>query len=74
MGWLYKHDPIDDPVAYLTDQYTHDAEHHTYRVLAAARVANTVYMAVKNRESHRLILCVCRCHPDLERQKTRLRL
>jgi hypothetical protein len=50
MGWLFKHDPIDDPVAYLTDQYTHDAEHHTYRVLAAARVANTVYMAVKRTE------------------------
>jgi hypothetical protein len=47
MGWLYKHDPIDDPVAYLTDQYNHDGEHRTYRVLAAARVANTVYMAVK---------------------------
>ena len=47
MGWLYKHDPISDPVAYLTDQYDHDGEHRTYRVLAAARVANTVYMAVK---------------------------
>ena len=47
MGWLYKHDPIDDPVAYLTDQYNHDGEHRTYRVLAAARVANAVYMAVK---------------------------
>jgi hypothetical protein len=50
MGWLYKHDPIDDPVAYLTDQYNHDGEHRTYRVLAAARVANTVYMAVKSTE------------------------
>ena len=47
MGWLYRHDPIDNPVAYLTDQYTHDGEHRTYRVLAAARVTNTVYMAVK---------------------------
>ena len=47
MGWLYKYYPIDDPVAYLTDQYTHDGEHRTYRVMAAARVANTVYMAVK---------------------------
>jgi hypothetical protein len=47
MGWLYKHDSVDDPVAYLTDQYNHDGEHRTYRVLAAARVANTVYMAVK---------------------------
>jgi hypothetical protein len=50
MGWLYKHDPIDDPVPYLTDQYNHDGEHRTYRVLAAARVANTVYMAVKSTE------------------------
>lgn len=47
MGWLYKHDPIDDPVAYLTDQYNHDGELRTYRVLAATRVANTVYMAVR---------------------------
>lgn len=47
MGWLYKHDPIDDPVAYLTDQYNHDGEQRTYCVLAAARVSNTVYMAVK---------------------------
>ncbi len=47
MGWLYKHDPIDDPIAYLTNQYNHDGEHRIYRVLAAARVANTVYMAVK---------------------------
>jgi hypothetical protein len=29
MGWLYKHDPIDDPVACLTDQYNHDGEHRT---------------------------------------------
>jgi len=50
MGWLYKHDPIDDPVAYLTDHFNHDGEHRTQRVLAAARVANTVYMAVKSTE------------------------
>lgn len=24
MGWLYRHDQIDDPVAYLTDRYNHD--------------------------------------------------
>jgi hypothetical protein len=47
MGWLYKHDPIDDPVADLTDHFKHDGEHRTQRVLAAARVANTVYMALK---------------------------
>jgi len=47
MGWLYKHDPIDDPVAYLTDRYDYDDERMTHRVLAAARVANTVYMAIR---------------------------
>jgi len=47
MGWLYNLDPIDDPVAYLTDHFHHDGEHRTQRVLAAARVANTVYMALK---------------------------
>ena len=47
MGWLYKHDPIDDPVADPTDHFKHDGEHRTQRVLAAARVANTVYMALK---------------------------
>jgi hypothetical protein len=46
MGWLYRHDPIDDPVAYLTDRFSHEDEHRTNRVLDAARVANTVYMAV----------------------------
>ena len=50
MGWLYKHDPIDDPVAYLTDQYNYDGERRTQRVLGAARVGNTVYMAVKTTE------------------------
>lgn len=48
MGWLYQHDPVSDPVGYLTNQYTHEGEHRAYRVLAAARVANTVYMAVKS--------------------------
>ena len=47
MGWLYKHDPIDDPVAYLVNQYNHEGEHRLYQVLAAARVGNTVYMALK---------------------------
>ena len=47
MGWLYKHDPIDDPVAYLVNQYNHEGEHRLYHVLAAARVGNTVYMALK---------------------------
>jgi len=47
MGWLYHHDPIDDPVAYLTDQFNHEGEHCINRVLGAARVGNTVYMAVE---------------------------
>jgi hypothetical protein len=48
MGWLYKHDPIDDPVAYLTGQFTHTSEQRTNRVLDAARVASTVYMAIES--------------------------
>lgn len=48
MGWLYKQHPVTDPVAYLTEQYNHDGEHRTYLVLGAARVANTVYIAVKS--------------------------
>ena len=47
MGWLYQHDPIDNPVAYLTDHYDYDDERMTHRVPAAARVANTIYMAIK---------------------------
>jgi len=47
MGWLCRHDPIDDPVAYLTGQFNHEGEHRINRVLDAARVANTVYMAVE---------------------------
>ena len=47
MGWLYKHDPVDDPVAYLTDLNDHDGEHFNNRVLAATRVGNTVYMALR---------------------------
>ena len=48
MGWLYKHDQIDDPVAYLTGQFTHTSEQRTNRVLDAARVASTVYMAIES--------------------------
>jgi uncharacterized protein DUF6927 len=47
MGWLTRHDPIDDPVTYLADRYNHEDEHRRCRVLAAARVANTVYMALE---------------------------
>ena len=50
MGWLFQRDPIDDPVAYLTDKFTYDGERHTLRVLAAARASNTVYMAIRSTE------------------------
>jgi hypothetical protein len=48
MGWLYRHDPITNPVAYLTTRYDHDGEQTTNKVLAAARVGGTVYLAVKS--------------------------
>jgi hypothetical protein len=48
MGWLYQRDPVDDPVAELTAQFTCDGHTRTWHVLAAARVASTVYMAVKS--------------------------
>jgi hypothetical protein len=47
MGWLTRHDPIDDPVAYLADRHNYHDEYRRCRVLAAARVANTVYMALE---------------------------
>jgi hypothetical protein len=50
MGWLYHDEPVENPVAYLTDKYNYDGERHTLEVLAAARVANTVYMAVRSTE------------------------
>ena len=52
MGWLYQNDPVDDPVAELTAQFIDDGDTRTWHVLAAARVANTVYMAV-NRPTKR---------------------
>jgi Domain of unknown function (DUF6927) len=48
MGWLYQNDPVDDPVAELTARFTNDGHTRTWLALAAARVANTVYMAVKS--------------------------
>lgn len=47
MGWLYRNDSVDDPVAYLTAKYNHDDTEYTRRVLAAARSGNTVYMALR---------------------------
>jgi hypothetical protein len=48
MGWLYQNEPVADPVAELTALNNFDGHTRTWLVLAAARVANTVYMAVKS--------------------------
>jgi Domain of unknown function (DUF6927) len=48
MGWLYQDNPVDDPVAELTAHYTYDGDTRTWVALAAARVANTVYIAVQS--------------------------
>jgi hypothetical protein len=48
MGWLYQYDPVENPVAHLTAKCNYDNERRTLHVLAAARVANTVYMAIKS--------------------------
>jgi hypothetical protein len=48
MGWLYQNNPFADPVAELTARFTSDGHTRTWLVLAAARVANTVYMAVES--------------------------
>lgn len=47
MGWLCRDEPVDDPVAHLTDRFDHDGDRYANRVLAAARVGNTVYMALR---------------------------
>jgi hypothetical protein len=48
MGWLYQNDPVEDPVAYLTDKYNCDGHTRIWLVLAAARVSNTVYIAIRS--------------------------
>ena len=48
MGWLYQDDPVADPVAELTARFTYDGHTRTWRVLDAARIANTIYMAVNS--------------------------
>jgi len=50
MGWLYRSEPVDDPVAHLTGQFDHDGERRRSDVLAAARAGSTVYMAVRSTE------------------------
>ena len=48
MGWLYQYDPVENPVAHLTAKCNYDNERRTLQALAAARVGNTVYMAIKS--------------------------
>lgn len=48
MGWLYRDEPIDDPLAYLKAKYNYDGETHTLQTLDGARVRNTVYLAVRS--------------------------
>ena len=50
MGWLYRDEPIDDPLAYLKAKYNYDCETHTLQTLDGARVGNTVYLAVRSTE------------------------
>jgi hypothetical protein len=48
MGWLYRNEPIDDPLAYLKAKYNYDCDTHTLQTLDGARVRNTVYLAVRS--------------------------
>jgi hypothetical protein len=48
MGWLYRDEPIDDPLAYLKTKYNYDCETHTLQTLDGACVRNTVYLAVRS--------------------------
>ena len=50
MGWLYRDEPIDDPLAYLKAKYNYDCDTHTLQTLDGARVRNTVYLAVRSTE------------------------
>jgi hypothetical protein len=50
MGWLYRDEPIDNPLAYLKGKYNYDCETHTLQTLDGARVRNTVYLAVRSTE------------------------
>ena len=50
MGWLYRDEPIDDPIAYLKAKYNYDCDTHTLQTLDGARVRNTVYLAVRSTE------------------------
>ena len=48
MGWLYQNNPVDNPVAHLIGKSTCDDERRSLQPLAAARVGNTVYIALKS--------------------------
>lgn len=48
MGWLYQRDPVDNPVSHLISKYTYEDDHCAHQPLDAARVGNTVYLAIKS--------------------------
>lgn len=48
MGWLFQHDPVDDPVACLMAKYNYDCDTHTLQTLAGARAGRAVYLAVRS--------------------------
>ena len=47
MGWLYQQDPVDDPVTEIVAKFSYRGDPYKQRVLEAARVGNTIYLAVK---------------------------
>jgi hypothetical protein len=48
MGWLFQSYPVDDPVACLTQKYNKPPHHE---VLDGSRVGNTVYLAIRCRDT-----------------------
>ena len=75
MGWLYRNEPIDDPLAYLKAKYNYDCETHT---LADARRRprrqHGLSRSAIDREKDRPLVCLRRRYPDLQHEKIRLRL
>lgn len=48
MGWLYQRDPVDNPVSHLISKYTYEDDLRAQQPLDAARVGNTVYLAIRS--------------------------
>jgi uncharacterized protein DUF6927 len=48
MGWLYQSDPVENPLAYLSDKYNYDGDTHSLQTLDGARIGNTVYLAIRS--------------------------